>query len=136
MKLPLPPRRKVAGSGDSMLPLINVVFLLMVFFMLVGSMAPRDALEIEPARAQELELADVGSRSLVMAADGRFALGDAVFEGEQLRAQAATWSARHPGETLELKADAALEAQAVIGVLETLRDAGVSRTKLLALNAR
>lgn len=119
-----------------MLPLINVVFLLMVFFMLVGSMAPRDALDIEPARATDLALADAGSRSLVMASDGRFALGDAVFAPGQLSAQAATWNARHPGETLEIKADAALEAQSVIAVLETLRDVGIARTKLLAINAR
>ena len=119
-----------------MLPLINVVFLLMVFFMLVGSMSPRDALDVEPAQARDLAHADAAPRSLVMAADGRFALGGAVFDAGQLRAHVATWNARHPGQTLEVKADARLEAQAVVATLGVLRDGGVARTRLLAVDAR
>ena len=134
MKLSLAPRR--AGSGDTMLPLINIVFLLMVFFMLVGSLAPSEALEIEPARSQELTPADEGHRSLVIAADGRLAIGGEVFGLGQLPAHAATWRARHAGEPLEVKADAALEAQAVVSILETLRDAGITQVRLLAANLR
>ncbi|TDU31548.1 outer membrane transport energization protein ExbD [Panacagrimonas perspica] len=119
-----------------MLPLINVVFLLMVFFMLVGSLSVRDVLEIEPARARQLAPADAGSGTLVIAADGRLGWGRRIFALDQLKAQAAAWQARHAGQTLEVKADAALEARAVVDILGVLRDAGIVQVKLLAANVR
>lgn len=136
MKLPVAASRTVAGAGNSMLPLINVVFLLMVFFMLVGSMSARDVLEIEPAQARQLTLADAGGGALVIAEDGRLGWGQQIFALDQLKAQAATWQARNGGQTLEVKADAALEARVVVDILGTLRDAGIVQVKLLAANAR
>ena len=136
MKLPVAASRSVAGAGHSVLPLINVVFLLMVFFMLVGSMSARDVLKIEPAQAQQLTLADARSGTLVIAADGRLGWGQQIFELDQLKARAATWQARHGGQTLEVKADAALEARIVVDILGTLRDVGIVQVKLLAANAR
>lgn len=118
-----------------MLPLINIVFLLMVFFMLVGSMAPPEALDIDPARSRGLAPADEGHRSLVIDAQGRLSIGTEVFVVEQLPAQAATWRARHAGQPLEVKADARLEAQTVVSILQTLRDAGIPQVRLLAANA-
>ncbi len=134
MKLALAPRRR--GSGDSILPLINIVFLLMVFFMLVGSLAPSEALDIQPARSRQLSLADAGDQSLLIAADGRLGLGRQVFVPEQLAAQAATWLAHHPGQALDVKADAALEAQSVIAILEALQAAGIGHVNLLAADPR
>jgi len=136
VRLPSATPRRIVGTGNSMLPLINVVFLLMVFFMLVGSLSPRDAVDIEPARAHRLALADTGDGALVIAADGRLGWGRQVFTLGELGAQAAAWQARHGGQTLEVKADAALEAGTVVGILETLRGAGIAQVKLLAANTR
>ncbi len=134
MTLPPMPRRKVPDGA--ILPLINIVFLLMVFFMLVGSMSPPETLRIDPARSNALKPADADARSLVVSADGRLAIGSRIFAREELPAQAATWQVRHAGQTLEVKADAGLEARTVVAILETLQAAGVVQVRLLAANAR
>lgn len=136
MRLPSATPRRIVGTGNSMLPLINVVFLLMVFFMLVGSLSPRDAVDIEPARAHRLALADTGDGALVIAADGRLGWGRQVFTLAELGTRAAAWQARYGEQTLEVKADAAIEAGTVVGILETLRGAGIAQVKLLAANTR
>ena len=118
-----------------MLPLINVVFLLMVFFMLVGALAPPEALPVRPARAATLDPADASSGSLVVAADGRLGLAGEVFASDQLAARVAAWRAQQPHAVLQVKADAGAEAQGVLDVLEALRAAGVPRVELMAAPA-
>ena len=133
MKLPTPPRR--ARADDAMLPLINVVFLLMVFFMLVGALSPPEAFDLVPPRSNALDPSDAGARSLIVAADGRLGLGREAFAREQLPARAAAWRMQNPDAVLQVKADAAADTQAVLDVLDTLQAAGIARVELLAAGA-
>ncbi|MGQ0699825.1 MAG: ExbD/TolR family protein [Panacagrimonas sp.] len=133
MKLPRPASRSV--RGDEMLPLINVVFLLMMFFMLVGAVSAPEALDVQPARSSRLSTADNDRRSLLVSADGQLALGGEIFSPAELAEQAASWRAQHPGETLQVKADAAADAQGLVAILGVLRAAGVDRVRLLAADA-
>ena len=135
MKLRTRLRPKPDGD-DQMLPLINLVFLLLVFFMLVGALTPPEAFELDAPRASRLDPADAGNRSLILAADGRIGLGRAVFAADELPARAAAWQREHPGQAMQVKADAALEAQQVVALLGVLHGAGVERVSLLAANAR
>lgn len=133
MKLPARPRR--SHADDVMLPLINIVFLLMVSFMLVGALSPPDPIELEPARSSTLEPSDAGTQALVVAADGRLGLAGSVFGRDELAARAQAWRARNEGAVLQVKADAAADTQRVLEVLEVLRDAGIPRVELLAAKA-
>ena len=130
MKLPVKPRR--SRTEDVMLPLINIVFLLMVSFMLVGTLSPPDAFDLDPPRSTTLNPSNAGPHSLVVAADGRLGLGHDAFARDQLAARAAAWRAHHPEAVLQVKADAAADAQAVLAVLDVLRAAGIERVELLA----
>jgi biopolymer transport protein ExbD len=127
-----PLRRSV---DDAMLPLINLVFLLMVFFLLVGALASPEVLQVEPPRAEALQPQDAGRHSLLIAADGRLGLDREVFTREALPARAAAWVRAHPGESLQVKADAAFEARALVGILRSLRAAGVADVRLMAADA-
>jgi biopolymer transport protein ExbD len=133
VKLPMRARR--SRIEDAMLPLINIVFLLMVSFMLVGAMSPPDAFELEPPRSTTLAPSDAGAHSLVIAADGRLGLGREAFPPGSLAAPAAAWHAQNPDAVLQVKADARADTQAVLGVLETLRAAGIAKVELVAAKA-
>lgn len=130
MKLPVKPRR--SRTEDVMLPLINIVFLLMVSFMLVGALSPPDAFDLDPPRSTTLIPSDAGAHSLVVAADGRLGLGRESFARDQLAARAIAWHAQNPDAVLQVKADAAADTQAVLEVLEVLRASGIQRVELLA----
>lgn len=134
MKLPVRPRR--SRTEDVMLPLINIVFLLMVSFMLVGALSPPDAFDLEPPRAKTLTPADAGELSLVVAADGRLGLGREAFPPDQLSARASAWRAQNPGAVLQVKADAGADTQAVLEVLDILQASGIARVELMATQAK
>lgn len=118
-----------------MLPLINIVFLLMASFMLVGALSPPDSFELEPARSSTLEPSDAGAHALVMAADGRMGLAGAVFGMDALASRAQAWRTRNADGVLQVKADAGADTQRVLEVLEVLRGAGIARVELLAAKA-
>lgn len=130
MKLPAHPRR--SRTDEAMLPLINIVFLLMVSFMVVGALSPPDAFDLDPPRSETLPPSDAGAHSLIVAADGRLGLGRQAFPREQLAGRAAAWRAQNPDAVLQVKAAAAADTQAVLEVLDVLRAAGIARVELLA----
>ena len=76
------PRRQ-ASDDDRIMPLINVVFLLLIFFMLAGQLSASDPFEITPP--ESISTAESGDEEMLIlvAEDGRLALnGKAVSEQE------------------------------------------------------
>jgi biopolymer transport protein ExbD len=129
------PKRSSRVDID-MVPMINFAFLLLVFFLLVGRIAPADPLGVEPARSHTLDPAQQATDVLLVGADSRVAFGGVVLGPEALAARMSAWSVAHPGMPLPVKADARLEATAAIALLDTLRDAGVRDVRLLTVQAR
>ena len=135
MRLVKPKRKSVA---ENVLPLINLVFLLLIFFMLAGRLAQTDLFKVAPpvsegageVAATEAETAQ--ELILLLAADGRLALNGAPVEPAVLSAEVAARLAAQPGLPVILKADGAAEALEVVSVMERLRDAGVGDLQLLA----
>ena len=69
--------RRRSGSGnddDRILPLINVVFLLLIFFMVVGSLSATDPFQISPPTSVNGDAGDPKDVVLLIGADGRPAL--------------------------------------------------------------
>ncbi|MGR3541377.1 MAG: biopolymer transporter ExbD [Hasllibacter sp.] len=112
--LPLPERR----PADPALPMINVVFLLLVFFLIAATLAPPAPLAVEPPTAEGTP-ARPGA-TLHLSADGTAALGD-------LRGEEAIAAAIAAGP-VTLRADAAAEARAVAGLLARIAAGGGTPT--------
>ena len=130
MRIGLPARR--SRMGDNMLPVINIVFLLLIFFMLLGALSRPDAFDVQPLQADGGVAADADADALVLGADGRMALGREPVAPRNLALAAANWQARHPGQPLRVKADANADAVHVVEVMETLRAAGIAQVELLS----
>lgn len=111
--------------GEQILPMINVVFLLLIFFLLSSQIAPRAPFPVVPPRVDSTGKAEPGA-TLFMAADGRLH-----FEGPT-GAEAMTALAAKAGSigTLTLRADAEASGHAVAALITKLRTAGVARVVL------
>jgi len=131
-------RARKADSEERILPLINVVFLLLIFFMLAGRLAASDLFRVEPpesaaaTEASALEAQRAGEVLILLAADGRLALDGAPVERQALTSAVAARLAEAPKARVVLKADGATEAGAVVDLMEGLRDAGVTELELFA----
>lgn len=126
------PRRK-ANAEAGLLPMINVVFLLLVFFLIVARLTPPEAFAVTPPKAAGTEIA--GDVILMMAADGDLAFGavrgrDAVLAAlaRARRDAGASDAAAAPG--LTLRADAAAPAAALGALLPDLAAMGFRQINL------
>ncbi|NKN32792.1 ExbD/TolR family protein [Marichromatium bheemlicum] len=127
------------SSDDQLIPLINVIFLMLIFFMLAGHIAPSDPIEIEPPRSSEAPEAQPPQpeqRTLLIATDGRLALDGNALSPPQLQRRLAAWREAVPTGTLRIKADARLSAGQLQETLTLLRELGIEHITLLATQAR
>lgn len=127
LKSPAP----ASESNHGMLPLINIVFLLMIFFMLVGAVSVPDAFEPEPIRSEALRSAERDPHSLLISADGRFALGPDEFRGQEIEQVLSRWRIKNPDQALSVRAGARVRAEVLLNTIEAAKRAGVQEVVLL-----
>jgi biopolymer transport protein ExbD len=122
---------KAKPQREPTIALINIVFLMLVFFMVAGTLSqPMDpALALVQTRSLE---GNAPPRALVVYPDGRL-----TYEG-QGQADAATFVANLPEEdreTVRLVPDRALPAATLVGLTRDLRAAGAQRVVLVTQRA-
>jgi len=111
--------------------LINIVFLMLVFFMVAGTLAQPLDPSLTLVETRELE-GQAPPNALVVYPDGRIA-----FEGND-QADAATFVAslsEEDRETVRLVPDRALPAAALVNLTRELRAAGAQRVMLVTERA-
>ena len=115
-------------------PLIDVVFILLVFFMLAGAIEKPDEIEVAPP-VSETELASAEEDVVILiGTDGSVAFQGQVMPSDQELVRTATvWFAVRTDSSIQLKADADADAARVIEVMELLREAGAQYLVLLTV---
>jgi biopolymer transport protein ExbD len=123
--------RRPRNDDERILPLINVVFLLMIFFMLAGRIAAIDPFPVEPPRSAAAGLLESRETVVLLGADGTLAFDGQVMDRTRFRAAVADRIAAGGAGTFRFKADGKTEATRVVEVMEMLREAGVEKLRLL-----
>ncbi|MEE4188106.1 MAG: biopolymer transporter ExbD [Roseobacter sp.] len=110
---------------EAIVPMINVVFLLLIFFLMSAQFVPPDPFDATPP-----ESASAGDRqardTLYIGDDGAL-----WFEGAEGDSVWALIAARDTATPLRLKADARLQASVLAGLLPRLTTAGQTDTLLI-----
>ncbi|MEO0823084.1 MAG: biopolymer transporter ExbD [Pseudomonadota bacterium] len=127
MRIERPKIRRRQTEG--VVPMINVVFLLMIFFLMSSTIDAPNELEIAAPESVSGEATEV-DRALIVTADGMIAWGPhrgdaaitAITEG---RSRAAT------SAPLVIRADRDVEAAVIAQLLNALGEAGVKQSALI-----
>lgn len=108
----------------SMVPLINVVFLLLIFFMVAGTVEQFDVVEIDVPAADSGQLLDEGHVEILMGKYNELVINDAlVMDGEALDVLQAELAV-NPLRIITIKADQSLEASKMIAMMDVIKQAG------------
>lgn len=131
MKVPHPPVPR--PRGENTIALINIVFLMLVFFLIAGSLAPPidaeidladsvDSTMIEPPRAVFVsQAAEIRYRGEVMTAAAVVTMLRAESDAEQSA----------DGPVIRLAPDGALPAPRLLEIVDQLRRAGAARVTVV-----
>ena len=115
-------RRKNSTRREPTIALVNIVFLMLVFFMVAGTLSrPLDS-DLRLVRTAELE-GRAPPDTLVVHTDGRMA-----YRGETIASVEAFYAARPEDEREKVRVvpDQALPAQILVNLARDLRAAGAS----------
>ena len=115
-------------------PLIDVVFILLVFFMLAGAIERPPTIAVSPPKSESDLASAVEDVVILVGADGAIAFqGRQMTDDSELVRTATVWFAARPDSSIQLKADAEAEAARVIEVMELLRQAGAQYLVLVTV---
>ena len=102
--------------------MINVVFLLLIFFLMTARIAPPAPIDVTPPSIDVETTEASADRVLYLASDGTVALGD--------RRDGAIWADLAAEDRLIVRADAELDAAVLAEVLARLSALGISDISL------
>ena len=115
----------------SVLPLINVVFLLLAFFIIAGQLTPFPPFEVQPPTATS-EPATRSAPPVVIhiSRDGAFAIDSRRASPDHIEQRLAAMVGQQPAPHVRVVADEQVDATTVIAFLQRMRQAGVTTTAL------
>lgn len=118
-------------SEDSLLPLINIVFLLLIFFMVAGRLASSDPFEVEAPESISEGLPQPEIPNLLLGRDGSLALNGEIIARDELGQHLAPLLDLERQATLRLRADGRADTPEVVALMEDLRSHGIERLQLI-----
>lgn len=134
MRVAPPTARRAFSANDNLVPLINIIFLLLIFFMIAGRIAVSDVVPVDPLRsATQVPQAEADVILLVSVA------GDVYVESEQVDHDAlVTLLQERLAQSddpdrfrVQVKVDAFLPVEELKAVLSRVRSAGLLKVSLL-----
>lgn len=125
------PRRRRGEGHEPVIPLINIIFLLLIFFLVTGTLRSAELLEIDPPRALSGATSDPSLPAVLVDAEGRIAVDGVLVALADLGARVAERRGEAGGDHVIVKADGRVRAERLLEVMEALRRAGVSELSLI-----
>ncbi|MGO2235109.1 biopolymer transporter ExbD [Marinomonas sp. UCMA 3892] len=123
-----------ASSDDNMVPLINVVFLMLVFFMVAGQIQKADPIAVIPPQSiNDNRAASDPNIEIVLGVDDSLYVDDKLFMVEDVQAyleQQFTSAPNKDAFWVQIKADGAISLEKLRPVFNQVRLAGLTKVSL------
>lgn len=118
-------------SEENVLPLINIVFLLLIFFLWAGTLSMPDLFYVRPPESIN-ENPDVATESILLIShDNRYAFRNQHVKFNDVASLVRQSIQQYPEQTVKIKVDADINTGKLIDIMEILRDEGVKKTVLV-----
>lgn len=121
------------SQDDNLIPLINIVFLMLIFFMVAGHISQSDPLKVQPPTSSSETHESQEPLVLVVTTDGQIAFDQAIVAKEELAAQITEKfeiSEDKTGFNLLVKVDANLAVEELQSILQIIKQTGLKRVAL------
>lgn len=117
-------RSKRMTKEISLIPLINLVFLLLIFFLVAGTLEKFDVIDVDIPVADSGKPLDEGQIVIVLGQYNEILLNDELVDVDELRNRVSKLLKNNSRKIISLKADSRLEASKMVAIMDLLRLAG------------
>ncbi len=114
-------------------PLIDIVFLLLVFFMLTSTFLVPEALELELPESSSATASEATPIIVALDSTGQLSINGERVELAQLRKAIEPLLKQNSDSPITLKSDARTEVQQLLKVMDEIRAAGASNVALATM---
>ncbi|MFO7654738.1 MAG: biopolymer transporter ExbD [Candidatus Krumholzibacteriia bacterium] len=125
-------RRRKRGLIINVTSLIDVMFLLLIFFMVTSTFKNQPAIQLVLPRSATAEEALVGPTVLYLTADGALFLNDQPVDRAVLRERLRGLKATDTEDRIVLRADQDSNHGEVVGLIDLIKETGFTRVSLSA----
>jgi len=123
---------KVSEVGINISPLVDVIFLLVIFFAVSTTFLETAGLKLELPSSSSTADREVKDVSVVIAADGTLALNDEVLDKETLRTRLRQALEESDRKIVILRADTTTPHGKVVEMMDLIREAGAEGMTIAA----
>lgn len=114
-------------------PLIDIVFLLLVFFMLTSTFLVPEAIELELPESSSASVAETTPITVSLDRTGELTLNGERIELQRLRTAIEPLLEQDAASAITLKSDAQTEVQRLLNVMDEIRAAGGSNIAIATM---
>jgi len=125
-------RRSSKTKGINMAPLIDMVFILLIFFMVTTSFVKETGIDVQRPTASTAALKEKGNILIGVSADGLVFLDRKQIDIRSVRAHVERCVAENPEGAVVIVADKASHTGVVIQVMDQCRLAGATNVSIAA----
>lgn len=131
-------RKSKSKAGDTnLISLVNIVFLILVFFMIMGRITPMEALSVDPPASENANATESGDITILVDSAGRVAVNSERVDRRELSSTLSKRMERSASPAgVVLKADAGTGFARLDEVLDEIRKLGVTRISLVTDTSR
>ncbi|MFZ5913834.1 MAG: ExbD/TolR family protein [Pseudomonadota bacterium] len=129
---PEPPRREY----EYLVPLINVVFLLITFFLVTGTLQETDPVTIDLPEGAIDEAKPAEPVTVFLGADGFAYIFDQVIEARFAPYMLRSFFVKEGHRSVQLRADRNVSAETLVDMMENMREIGVEEIIILTEQAK
>lgn len=130
MSSSLLPQRSQKSGDDNLIPLINIVFLLLIFFMIAGQISDTQNDKVDPPASSSDKPVSRKAMTLALESDNTLTLNGEVISLEALPSLLTQPIGDATAPVVSVKADKALKAADLDRLFNVLREQGISTITL------
>lgn len=115
----------------SIVPLINVVFLLLIFFLVAGTIDKIEIVPIDPPMAESGKILDEGHVVIVLGRYDEIIIDDQLVQKEDIVPIISKELKGYPTKVITIKVDASIKSNTLIAIMDEVKAAGGQNVSLV-----
>ena len=124
-------KEKKKARSPNLVPLINIVFLLLIFFMLTGTLKRSDIFDISPPESLTGADAEAPELVLLISKSNKLALNNQNIELSELNTKLLNIIQEYPLQEVLIKADGKANSGTLSKVINVIRESGIKRAAIV-----
>ena len=128
-------RKSKAEIAINLAPLIDVIFLLVIFFAVSTTFLETSGLQLELPESSSTAKREVEDVTVFLGADGELSFGDEQVDEEQLKERLRAAMDETDRKVVVLRADTHTEHGEVVEIMDLIRDSGAEGLTIAARSA-